>query len=154
MNGWLDRSARSQTHDFTIGPSRTFRLSVTKRDDDRLNKDCDEIAECFGVWHPFAAKLLMLSKATVIPIYFAGQNSRMFQLASHLSYTWRLSLFFWETARRIGSTLDVGIGDPITFDELEKFGGRKAVLSALRSRTYDLASTLVAEPKKRQQPEQ
>ncbi|MEM8950839.1 MAG: lysophospholipid acyltransferase family protein [Pseudomonadota bacterium] len=105
-------------------------------------------------WHPFAAKLSMLSKATVVPIYFAGQNSRIFQLASHLSYTWRLSLFFWETARRIGTALDVAVGDPIAFEDLDGNVGREKLLSELRHRTYDLAATLVTEPKKRAHPDQ
>ena len=105
-------------------------------------------------WHPFAAKLLMLSKATVVPIYFAGQNSRIFQLASHLSYTWRLSLFFWETARRIGTALDVAVGEPIVFEELDGLVGREALLSELRRRTYDLAATLITEPEKRAHPDQ
>ncbi len=56
-------------------------------------------------WAPFTAKLLRMSRATVVPVYFVGQNSRLFQLASHLSLTLRLSLVFRETARRIGSKL-------------------------------------------------
>ena len=51
-------------------------------------------------WAPFTAKLLRMSKATVVPIYFVGQNSRLFQMASHTSLTLRLSLVFRETARR------------------------------------------------------
>ncbi len=45
-------------------------------------------------WAPFTAKLLRMSKATVVPVFFVGQNSRLFQLASHLSLTLRLSLVF------------------------------------------------------------
>ena len=52
-------------------------------------------------WAPFTAKLLRQSRATVVPVFFVGQNSRLFQLASHLSLTLRLSLVFRETARRI-----------------------------------------------------
>lgn len=97
-------------------------------------------------WQPFIAKLLKLSEATVVPVYFAGQNSRMFQLASHVSYTWRLSLFFWETARRIGSQFDVAIGDPIPFEEVEGHSGRAELLTELRRRTYELAARLGAKP--------
>ncbi len=90
-------------------------------------------------WHPFTAKLIKMSKATVVPIYFPGQNSRLFQLVSHLSYTWRLSLFFRETARLMGSELDVAIGDPVPFGELEQHDSRAALLQDLRRRTYALA---------------
>ena len=56
-------------------------------------------------WHPFIAKLIVNTRATVVPVYFAGQNSRLFQIASHLNYTARLALLFRETARRIGSRI-------------------------------------------------
>lgn len=81
-----------------------------------------------------------MSKATVVPVYFSGQNSRLFQLASHMGYTWRLSLFLWETARRVASTLDVMIGDPIPFEDLEGHGSRNELLRDLRRRIYALAS--------------
>jgi putative hemolysin len=94
------------------------------------------------VWHPFTAKLVKLLKATVVPIYFAGQNSQIFQLASHTSYTLRLSLFFWETASRLGSRLDVAIGDPIAYEKLQGYGTRAELLHELRRRIYGLATTL------------
>lgn len=90
-------------------------------------------------WHPFAAKLIRKSGATVVPIYFSGQNSRLFQIASHLSYTLRLSLFFFETARRIGSDLDLVVGEPISSEGLSKFEGQDALLTELRKQTYLLA---------------
>ena len=92
-------------------------------------------------WAPFTAKLLRISKATVVPVYFVGQNSRLFQMASHLSLTLRLSLVFRETARRIGSTLKVRIGAPIPFSELAHLEDRDALVKELRKRTFDLALT-------------
>lgn len=90
-------------------------------------------------WAPFTAKLLRNSKATVVPIYFVGQNSRLFQLASHTSLTLRLSLVFRETARRIGSRLKVRIGRPIPFAELAHIEDRAALVMELRRRTFSLA---------------
>jgi putative hemolysin len=101
-----------------------------------------------SIWHPITAKFITMSRATVVPVYFAGQNSRLFQLASHLSYTLRLSLFFWETSRRIGTDVDVAIGDPVPFAELEGFKERTEMMRELRRRTYALASALYAPPKK------
>lgn len=98
-----------------------------------------------AAWHPFIAKLIIRSQATVVPIFFAGQNSRMFQLASHTSYTWRLSLFFFETARRIGSDLDVAIGEPISFDELAGHRNRQSLIQNLRQRTFALGNELCAD---------
>ena len=90
-------------------------------------------------WAPFTATLLRMSGATVIPVYFVGQNSRLFQLASHLSLTLRLSLVFRETARRIGSDLPVRVGKPIPFCEIEHLADRDEMVAELRKRTYALA---------------
>ena len=75
----------------------------------------------------------------MVPIYFPGQNSRSFQLASHLSYSLRIALLFRETANRLGSDVDVAIGRPIPFEELERFTDRRAMTMELRRRTLALA---------------
>ena len=90
-------------------------------------------------WAPFTAKLIRMTRATVVPVFFAGQNSRLFQLASHLSMTLRLSLVFRETARRIGSNLKVRIGKPIPFEELAHIEDRTDFVRELRRRTFALA---------------
>ena len=90
-------------------------------------------------WAPFTAKLLRTSKATIVPIFFVGQNSRLFQLASHLSLTLRLSLVFRETARRIGTGLHVRVGRPVPFSEFADVEDRNKLVMELRKRTYDLA---------------
>ncbi len=90
-------------------------------------------------WAPFTAKLLRMSKATVVPVFFVGQNSRLFQLASHMSLTLRLSLVFRETARRIGSRLKVRVGAPIPFSEIAHIEDRAELVMELRKRTFGLA---------------
>src|SRR5437764_3366515 len=90
-------------------------------------------------WAPFTARLVRASQATVVPVFFVGQNSRLFQLASHLSLTLRLSLVFRETARRIGTVLKVRIGQPIAFDDIAHIEDRTELVQELRKRTFDLA---------------
>lgn len=90
-------------------------------------------------WAPFAAKLAMGARATIVPFYFEGQNSRLFQIASHLSLTLRLSLLFRETAKRMGTRLGVRIGRPIAHEEWQVFATREALLAEMRRRTFDLA---------------
>jgi putative hemolysin len=89
-------------------------------------------------WAPFTAKLVRSTKATVVPVYLTGQNSRLFQIASHLSLTLRLSLVFRETARRIGSDLAVRVGKPIPYAALEHMTNRADLLLELRRRTCEL----------------
>jgi len=90
-------------------------------------------------WAPFTAKLISMAEATVVPVFFTGQNSRLFQIASHLSLTLRLSLVFRETARRIGTDLQVRVGKPIPFSEIAHFTNRDDMIRELRKRTYALA---------------
>jgi putative hemolysin len=91
-------------------------------------------------WQPFVSQLIQRSRATVAPVWFGGQNSRLFQIASHLSLTLRVSLIFHEVKARIGTTLPVVIGAPIPFGEIEAIRDRQALADELRARVYGLAA--------------
>ena len=52
-------------------------------------------------WRNFTSRLIKRSKPTILPLHFTGQNSFLFQTASHLSETLRSSLLFQEVKRRI-----------------------------------------------------
>jgi len=90
-------------------------------------------------WQPFVSQLIQKSRATVVPIWFGGQNSRLFQITSHLSYTLRISLIFHEVRARIGTMLPVAIGAPVPFEELARVKDRQALANELRARVYALA---------------
>jgi len=90
-------------------------------------------------WQPFTAKIIRQSEATVVPVYFPGQNSRLFQIASHISLTLRLSLLFKEVHDRIGTQVKVHLGAPIAFSEIAHLSDRHALMQHLRDRTYGLA---------------
>ena len=47
-------------------------------------------------WGPFTAKMIRRSKAAVVPVYFPGQNSRMYQVANRVSATLRQGLLLHE----------------------------------------------------------
>ncbi|MGH6890013.1 MAG: lysophospholipid acyltransferase family protein [Rhizomicrobium sp.] len=89
-------------------------------------------------WKTFTGRLIAQAKAPVAPAFFAGQNSRIFQIASHISMTLRLSLLFKEVHDRIGSELHVRLGEPVPFDELPATGDRQAFMRHLRAMTYRL----------------
>ena len=92
-----------------------------------------------GRWQPFVAQLIQRSKAAVVPVWFGGQNSRLFQFASHVSPTLRISLIFHEVKARIGTSLPVVVGAPIPFSSLSQIKDRQALADDLRARTYGLA---------------
>ena len=91
------------------------------------------------IWKPFTASLISRTGASVTPIFFEGQNSRLFQLASHMSLELRLALIFREVKRRMGSTLPVSIGKTMSPEDLFAAGKRQALVNFLREQTYAMA---------------
>jgi putative hemolysin len=89
-------------------------------------------------WKPLAAKLVQATEATVVPVYFAGQNSRLFQWASHISLTLRLALIVREVLRKTGDTLSVRMGAPIPSDDLAEIDDPDRLTAHLRDRTLRL----------------
>jgi putative hemolysin len=92
--------------------------------------------------------LIQRSRATVVPIWFGGQNGRLFQIASHVSQTLRLSLIFHEVKARIGTLLPVAIGAPIPFEALRGLNDRQALADELRARTYAMTIGATVGPMK------
>ncbi len=88
-------------------------------------------------WHSFVARLAVIAGVTTLPVHFAGQNSRLFQIASHLSYPLRVALVFHETRRRSGGPLDMTVGAPISADELQQLP-KDQIAATLRRRTMAL----------------
>ena len=89
-------------------------------------------------WKRFVIKMIWQTKATVIPIFVHGQNSRLFQVASHLSMNLRLSLLLHEVRNKMGRQIYLDIGDPIPFGQLANIKDRQELLDHLRAVTFDL----------------
>ncbi|SIO09016.1 Putative hemolysin [Rhodovulum sp. ES.010] len=91
-------------------------------------------------WRSFTARMVAKSGATVVPIFFDGHNSRLFQLASHLHETLRLALLIKEFRTRVDEPVRVVIGEPIDRARLNALGGdTKAMMDFLRNSTYELS---------------
>lgn len=93
-------------------------------------------------WRNFTARMVAKSKATVVPIFFEGHNSRLFQLASHLHQNLRLALLIKEFRARVDEPVRVVVGEPIAQDRLDALAGDpKAMMDFLRKATYELSPT-------------
>lgn len=93
-------------------------------------------------WRSFTARMIAKSNATVVPIYFDGHTSRLFQIASHLHSTLRMGLLIKEFRKRVDTPVRVAIGDPIGPDTLNPMAGdAKAMMDFLRKATYELSPT-------------
>ena len=51
-------------------------------------------------WRGFTARMVAKSNATVVPVFFDGHTSRLFQIASHLHNTLRMGLLIKEFKKR------------------------------------------------------
>lgn len=90
-------------------------------------------------WKSFTAKLVQAAHANVIPVYFEGQNGRLFHLVSRISLTLRISLLIREFRKLSGSMINSTVGSMITWDELARMPGRQEILSYLYDAVFSLA---------------
>jgi putative hemolysin len=90
-------------------------------------------------WKPFVARLVQGARACVIPVYFEGQCSPLFHLASRLSMTLRLSMLIREFRRGVGRRLVARVGDVVPFEALTHGSDRKALMGELFDRVHGLA---------------
>ncbi len=90
-------------------------------------------------WRSFTARMVAKSEATVVPLYFDGHTSRLFQIASHLHNTLRLGLLIKEFKKRVDTPVDVVVGQPIGRDVLDPMArDPKQMMEFLRKATYEL----------------
>ncbi len=91
-------------------------------------------------WKRFTARVIQQTQATVVPLYFHGRNSHLFQLASQINLNLRLSLLLNEIRNKMGKTLRISIGDPIPYSALSIYKDRQEMLDFLRKATFDLVN--------------
>lgn len=93
-------------------------------------------------WRSFTARMVSKSNATVVPLYFDGHTSRLFQLASHLHYTLRMGLLIKEFKKRVDTPVKIAIGAPIERGEIEaRAKDPRALMDFFRKTTYALSPT-------------
>ena len=92
-------------------------------------------------WKRFTSKLILKSGATVVPIFFGGSNSRLFQIASHMSYNLRMALLIREFGRKVDRNVDVAIGKKIGSKYLQKYSkDLDGMMEYLRVQSYLLSN--------------
>lgn len=91
-------------------------------------------------WRGFTARMVAKSNATVVPVFFDGHTSRLFQIASHLHSTLRMGLLIKEFKKRVDTPVKVAIGEPIGRDVLDPLGkDTRKMMDFLRKATYELS---------------
>lgn len=92
-------------------------------------------------WNVFTAKLIRTSGATVVPVFFPGANSRLYQVANRLSPTLRQGLLLHEVVHAMDAPQAPVVGRPIPPEALaERARDPRALMAWLRARTLALGA--------------
>lgn len=92
-------------------------------------------------WNPFTAKMIQRSKATVVPIFFPGQNSRAYQIANKLSPTLRQGLLIHEVVHALNKPQKPVVGEPFEAATIKDWSANpRGFVSWLREQTLGLKS--------------
>ncbi len=100
-------------------------------------------------WKLFTARMIQTAKASVLPVWFEGQNGPLFHFVSKFSLTLRLSLLVAEFRRFAGSTVRIRIGPVVPFEALPNKGDRKLLTEELHQMVHALADPVHARPRLR-----
>lgn len=94
-----------------------------------------------GEWSPFTAKLIQKSNADVLPIFFPGSNSRMYQIANQISATLRQGLLIYEVVHAMNKPQKPVVGNLIKQDEISSWRrDPRGFMRWLRNTTIALGS--------------
>ena len=89
-------------------------------------------------WAPAIAVLAQRAGASVLPVFFEGSNSRLFQAAGRLHPTLRTALLVRELLKLAGRRIRVRVGSPIPASRVAAFSDPQDAAAFLRVRTYAL----------------
>lgn len=89
-------------------------------------------------WHEHVARLVRATGATVVPMFFEGRNSMVFQLAGLIHPLLRTALLPSELLKRSNSSVSVRIGRPIGPEKIDRYPDDDTLIDYLRFKTYML----------------
>ena len=90
-------------------------------------------------WNPFTSKMIQRSKADVLPIFFPGANSRLYQIANQISATLRQGLLLYEIAHAFNKPQSPVVGHVIKNDKLSQWSNNpRGFMAWLRAETLSL----------------
>lgn len=96
-------------------------------------------------WQPSIIKLIKGAGVPVVPIYFHGENSRLFHFMGHVNPYLRTARLPHELINKRDKTIQVRIGKAILPSEFAEFENLNDMGKYLWNRTYALESGIVQE---------
>lgn len=95
-------------------------------------------------WNPMIGKLIAKSGAKVVPVYFSGSNSLLFNLLGMIHPRLRTARLPSELLNKKRFSVKIRIGKPINADDIAGFKDNTQLMRFLRAKTYALATSLEA----------
>lgn len=90
------------------------------------------------LWQPNIIRLIKKLKVPVVPIYFHGHNSTIFNILGLIDWRLRTLKLPSEVFRRHDQTFRVSVGQPIMPDEQAQYESLESLGEFLRERTYSM----------------
>ncbi len=100
--------------------------------------DLDAVADTR--WKTPVIKLIRHAKVPIVPLWFDGANSVVFQILGMVHPSLRTLQLPREMLRMHGRTVRMRIGNPLTEKELGQFTSMDALARFLRAKTYSIGS--------------
>ena len=92
-------------------------------------------------WNVFTAQMIRRSGAKVVPIYFPGSNSRVYQMANCISATLRQSLLLHEVVKSCNRPQKPVVGKPIDDERMKMLeSDPRGFMEWLRAHTLSLGN--------------
>jgi putative hemolysin len=91
-------------------------------------------------WNPIVVRLLSIEPAAVVPLYVAGANGPIFQIAGMVHPAFRTALLGRELLNKRGRRVEVHAGSPIAAERLLSMPTAREQVDYLRWRTHLLAT--------------
>ncbi len=104
-------------------------------------------------WNAGLGRMVHLTKAPVLPVYFRGRNSALFQIAGMVHPRLRTAMLPRETVRKEGTRVRFRIGALIPYKKLALLKDARQLTEYLRFRTYLLEMAEDGTSTNRQKPE-
>lgn len=90
-------------------------------------------------WQESVIKLIRKAKVPVVPMYFTGKNSWVFNVLDLIDWRLRSLRLGHEVYNKKGKTIYVRFGEPIMPEEIQQYKDTKELGQFLKDKTYALA---------------
>jgi putative hemolysin len=91
-------------------------------------------------WNSSIARLARATGATLVPAYFHGRNGALFQAAGFVHPRLRTALLPYELLNKRNATIEMCVGNPISWSKAKEMETDEAITEHVRRRTYALAA--------------